>query len=67
MPQRTAKDCIAHLKAVRLPPMTFLPLDSLKAKPVAPHLRALGGTARLALDLISFDAYLERAYLFACG
>ena len=65
--QRTAKDCIAHLKAMKLPPMTFLPLDTLKTRPVDAHLRALGGSAKLALDLITFDQYLERAFLFACG
>ena len=36
MLQRTAKDCIAHLKALRLPPMTFLPPDPLKASTSQP-------------------------------
>lgn len=65
--QKTAKDCISHLKAMRQPPMTFLPLDTLKTRPVPGHLRALGGTAKLALDLISYDQHLERAFLFCCG
>ena len=65
--QKTARDCIAHLKAGRLAPMTFLPLDTIKTRPVSERLRSLGGTAKLALDLLHADSHLQPALLFVCG
>ena len=65
--QKTARDCIAHLKAGRLPPMTFIPLDTIKTRPIPERLRSLGGTAKLALDLLHADAHLMPALLFVCG
>ena len=31
------------------------------------RLRALGGTAKLALDILEYDDQLERAFTFICG
>lgn len=47
--------------------MTFIPLQTIKAKAVPEHLRALGGSAKLILDVLQYDASLEKAFLFACG
>ena len=38
-----------------------------QAKPVNERLRELGGTAKLALDILEFDDKLERAFNFICG
>ncbi len=38
-----------------------------QAKPVNERLRALGGTAKLALDILEYDDKLERAFTFICG
>ncbi|KAI3782969.1 hypothetical protein L2E82_13030 [Cichorium intybus] len=48
--EHTGKECIKYLKDQRLPPMTFIPLHSVRVKPVIEKLRALGGTARLIFD-----------------
>ncbi|PWA78512.1 structural maintenance of chromosomes (SMC) family protein [Artemisia annua] len=49
---QTGKECIKYLKDQRLPPMTFIPLHSVRVKPVYEKLRTL---------------VLDKAILFAVG
>ncbi|XP_051142865.1 structural maintenance of chromosomes protein 1 [Andrographis paniculata] len=63
--EQTGKECIKYLKEQRLPPQTFIPLQSVRVKPVIEKLRTLGGTAKLVFDVIQFDPVLEKAILFA--
>ncbi|XP_065873232.1 structural maintenance of chromosomes protein 1 [Euphorbia lathyris] len=65
--ENTGKECIKYLKEQRLPPQTFIPLQSVRVKPVFERLRTLGGTAKLIFDVIQFDPVLEKAVLFAVG
>ncbi|XP_011083028.1 structural maintenance of chromosomes protein 1 [Sesamum indicum] len=65
--EHTGKECIKYLKEQRLPPQTFIPLQSVRVKPVIEKLRTLGGTAKLVFDVIQFDRVLEKAILFAVG
>jgi len=65
--EATAKECIAYLKSARLPPLTFIPVDTVRAKPVNERLRALGGSAKLALDLLTYEPGVERAVRAVCG
>ncbi|XP_009766461.1 structural maintenance of chromosomes protein 1 [Nicotiana tabacum] len=65
--EQTGKECIKYLKEQRLPPQTFIPLQSVRVKPIIERLRTLGGTAKLAFDVIQFDPSLEKAILFAVG
>ncbi|KAK6120032.1 hypothetical protein DH2020_046162 [Rehmannia glutinosa] len=65
--ENTGKECIKYLKEQRLPPQTFIPLQSVRVKPVMERLRTLGGTAKLIFDVIQFDSVLEKAILFAVG
>ena len=39
--EKTAIECIAYLKEKRCPPETFIPLDSIRAKPVRDAMRQL--------------------------
>ncbi|KAF7804635.1 structural maintenance of chromosomes protein 1 [Senna tora] len=77
--EKTGKECIKkwlltwyrslydkYLKDQRLPPQTFIPLQSVRVKPIIERLRALGGTAKLVFDC-KFDPALEKAILFAVG
>ncbi|XP_057483786.1 structural maintenance of chromosomes protein 1-like [Actinidia eriantha] len=63
----TGKECIKYLKERRLPPLTFIPLQSVRVKPIIEKLRTLRGTAKLVFDVIQFDPALEKAILFAVG
>lgn len=36
-------------------------------QPVNERLRSLGGTAKVAIDLLEYDKGLERAFLTLCG
>ncbi|XP_059660351.1 structural maintenance of chromosomes protein 1 isoform X2 [Cornus florida] len=65
--EHTGKECIKYLKDQRLPPQTFIPLQSVRVKPIIEKLRTLRGTAKLIFDVIQFDSALERAILFAVG
>lgn len=65
--ENTGKECIKYLKEQRLPPQTFIPLQSVRVKPIVERLRTLGGTAKLVFDVIQFDPVLEKAILFAVG
>ncbi|KAK7857484.1 structural maintenance of chromosomes protein 1 [Quercus suber] len=52
--ENTGKECIKYLKDQRLPPQTFIPLQSIRVKPIIERLRALGGTAKLVFDVIQY-------------
>lgn len=58
---------VQYLKEQRLQPQTFIPLQSVRVKPIQEKLRTLGGTAKLIYDVIQFDPALERAMLYAVG
>ncbi|KAK9281356.1 hypothetical protein L1049_004256 [Liquidambar formosana] len=51
--EHTGKECIKYLKEQRLPPQTFIPLQSVRVKPIIEKLRTLGA--------------LEKAILYAVG
>jgi len=49
---KTAKDCIQYLNEQRVGVITFLPLDTIRVKPIAERLRRLDRGARLAIDCV---------------
>ncbi|KPI83197.1 putative structural maintenance of chromosome (SMC) family protein [Leptomonas seymouri] len=59
--------CVKYLKEQRMPPMTFLPLDSVQGKAVDDRLRTFGGTCKPIVDVVRFDPELEPAVRFALG
>mmetsp|Transcript_38602 Transcript_38602/g.122642 ORF Transcript_38602/g.122642 Transcript_38602/m.122642 type:complete len:1223 (-) Transcript_38602:64-3732(-) len=65
--EKTAKECIRYLKEQRIAPMVFIPLQTIRLKPVDERLRQLGGSAKLIIDVLEYDRKLERAIVFACG
>ncbi|KAG0474701.1 hypothetical protein HPP92_014387 [Vanilla planifolia] len=52
--ENTGKECIKYLKEQRIPPQTFIPLQSVRVKPIIEKLRNLGGTAKLVFDVIQY-------------
>lgn len=65
--EETAKECVTYLKKQQIAPMTFLPLQTIKVRQPSERLRQIGGTAKLAIDLVSFKPQLEKAFMSACG
>ncbi|KAE8730632.1 Structural maintenance of chromosomes protein 1 [Hibiscus syriacus] len=65
--ENTGKECIKYLKEQRLPPQTFIPLQSVRVKPIIERLRTLGGTAKLIYDVIQYPLPKLKAVLFAVG
>jgi len=47
--------------------LTFIPLDSVESKPVNEGFRQLGGSAKLAIDLLDFEQAYLKGFLFVCG
>lgn len=47
---------LQYLKEQRLPPQTFIPLQSIRVKPIIERLRTLGGTAKLVFDVIQYPS-----------
>lgn len=46
---------------------TFIPLDTIQVKPINDKYRSFAKGARLAVDVIQYEAVVERAMHFACG
>lgn len=51
---------LQYLKEQRLPPMTFIPLQSIRVKPVLERLRNLGGTAKPVFDVIQYPLEISQ-------
>jgi structural maintenance of chromosome 1 len=63
----TAIECLNYMKSQKNGVATFLPLDSIHPKPVLERLRALSGTAKLVVDVLTFDPSIEKAVHYALG
>eukprot|EP00191_Tetraselmis_sp_GSL018_P007317 CAMPEP_0177607594 /NCGR_PEP_ID=MMETSP0419_2-20121207/18007_1 /TAXON_ID=582737 /ORGANISM="Tetraselmis sp., Strain GSL018" /LENGTH=1227 /DNA_ID=CAMNT_0019102199 /DNA_START=146 /DNA_END=3830 /DNA_ORIENTATION=+ len=60
---KTARDCIQYLKEHRITSMTFIPLQNLKVSPINERLRQLGGSVKLAIDVVKYDPHVELAFV----
>ena len=66
--EKTGRDCIQYMKEQRSKPETFLPLDTIKIKPINEQYRQIGGSAKLVIDVIKYEpAQIKKALLYACG
>ncbi|KAF6002222.1 structural maintenance of chromosomes protein [Cyanidiococcus yangmingshanensis] len=65
--ERTASECIAYLKQQRAGTATFLPLAEIRPVPLAESLRGLGGTLRLAIDVLEFENSIFPAIQYVTG
>ncbi|CAJ1056143.1 structural maintenance of chromosomes protein 1B [Xyrichtys novacula] len=69
--ENAARECIAFLKAERVEPETFLPIDYLEVSPLNERLREVPG-AKLVVDVVKVNtspaaAQLRRVVQFVCG
>ncbi|KAI0041884.1 cohesin complex subunit psm1 [Auriscalpium vulgare] len=65
--EKTAIDCIEYMRNQRAGHTTFIPLDTIQVKPINDKYRSFAKGARLALDVIQYEAAVERAMHHACG
>lgn len=63
----TGTKCIQYLKDQRVGVATFIPLAEIRGRPVDESLRRLGGTAKLAIDVLKHDDFVINAVQFATG
>lgn len=63
----TGTKCIQYLKDQRVGVATFIPLAEIRGRPVDESLRRLGGTARLAIDVLKHEDFVTNAVQFAAG
>jgi chromosome segregation protein len=66
---RTASNCIKHLKKNRLGTATFLPLNKLKSseKTLDPSILKSNGVYGRAIDLIDYEPKLKNAFKYVFG
>lgn len=65
--EKVAIDCVEYMRQQRAGQATFIPLDTIQAKPAPEKLRNFARGARLAIDCIEFDPSVERAIQYSCG
>ncbi|KAJ7032498.1 condensin complex subunit SMC1 [Mycena alexandri] len=65
--EKIAIDCIEYMRNQRVGQATFIPLDTIQAKPINDKFRSFAKGARLAVDVIQFEPTVERAMHHACG
>jgi structural maintenance of chromosome 1 len=65
--EQTAIDCIQFMRKQRSGQATFIPLDTIQARPIAEKWRTFASGARPAIDVINFDQQYLRAFQYACG
>jgi len=65
--EKTASECISYLKEQRACTATFLPLSSLRPRPLDEGLRRLGGSVKLCIDVLKFDTVYAPAVRYAAG
>ncbi|KAI9737186.1 MAG: Structural maintenance of chromosomes protein 1 [Cirrosporium novae-zelandiae] len=65
--EKTAKDCIQHLRDQRAGQATFIPLETIQTKAINSNLKGMHRGMRMAIDTIDYDSAYERAMSYACG
>ena len=65
--EKTAKDCIEHLRDQRAGQATFIPLETIQVKALNSNLKGMHRGMRPAIDTIDFDSSVSRAISYACG
>lgn len=58
---------VQYMRTQRIGHATFIPLDTIQAKPINDKFRAFAKGARLAVDVIQYEPAVERAMHHACG
>ncbi|KAJ5116009.1 Structural maintenance of chromosomes protein 1 [Penicillium angulare] len=65
--EKTAKECIQHLRDQRAGQATFIPLETIQVKAFNSHLKGMHRNMRPAIETVDYDESVSRAISYACG
>lgn len=65
--EKTAKECIQHLRDQRAGQATFIPLETIQVKAVNSNLKGMHRAMRPAIETVDYDESVARAISYACG
>ncbi|KAJ5396610.1 Structural maintenance of chromosomes protein 1 [Penicillium cosmopolitanum] len=65
--EKTAKECIQHLRDQRAGQATFIPLETIQVKAFNSSLKGLHRNMRPAIETVDYDDSVSRAIVYACG
>lgn len=65
--KKVAIECVNYMRENHVGVGTFIPLDFIKTKDIKEGLRKLGGSIKLAIDVVSYDENIERSLMYALG
>ncbi|KAI2085374.1 Structural maintenance of chromosomes protein 1 [Ophidiomyces ophidiicola] len=65
--EKTAKECIQHLRDQRAGQATFIPLETIQVKALNSNLKGMHRAMRPAIETVDYDNSVSRAIIYACG
>ncbi|EER44632.1 cohesin complex subunit [Histoplasma capsulatum H143] len=65
--EKTAKECIQHLRDQRAGQATFIPLETIQVKAFNSNLKGMHRGMRPAIETVDYDNSVSRAITYACG
>ncbi|KAE8335461.1 hypothetical protein BDV24DRAFT_143902 [Aspergillus arachidicola] len=65
--EKTAKECIQHLRDQRAGQATFIPLETIQVKAFNSNLKGMHRGMRPAIETVDYDDSVSRAISYACG
>lgn len=65
--EKTAKECIQHLRDQRAGQATFIPLETIQVKAFNSNLKGMHRGMRLAIETVDYDESVSRAITYSCG
>lgn len=65
--EKTAKECIQHLRDQRAGQATFIPLETIQVKALNSNLKGMHRAMRPAIETVDYDESVARAISYACG
>ncbi|EED12277.1 cohesin complex subunit (Psm1), putative [Talaromyces stipitatus ATCC 10500] len=65
--EKTAKECIQHLRDQRAGQATFIPLETIQVKAFNSNFKGMHRGMRPAIETVDYDNSVSRAISYACG
>lgn len=65
--EKTAKECIQHLRDQRAGQATFIPLETIQVKAFNSNLKGVHRGMRPAVETVDYEDSVARAITYACG